>query len=97
MHTIYDEKKYIKENEVCKNYDDVQAPKHYTDTKIEVIDYIEDKNLGFCLGNAIKYISRAGRKNSAAMNEKEKAIQDLQKAIWYIERRIKELQLGLCD
>ena len=36
-----------------KNYDEVQSPKHYTDTKIEVIDYIEDKNLGFCLGNAI--------------------------------------------
>ena len=97
MYTVYNEKKYTKENEVSKNYDDVQAPKHYTDTKIEVIDYIEDKNLGFCLGNAIKYISRAGRKNSAAMNEKEKAIQDLQKAIWYIERRIRELQLGLCD
>ena len=97
MNTVYNEKKYTKENEVSKNYDDVQAPKHYTDTKIEVIDYIEDKNLGFCLGNAIKYISRAGRKNSAAMNEKEKAIQDLQKAIWYIERRIRELQLDLCD
>ena len=87
----------MKNDEVSKNYDDVQAPKHYTDTKIEVIDYIEDKNLGFCLGNAIKYISRAGRKNSAAMNEKEKAIQDLEKAIWYINRRIRELQLGLCD
>ena len=97
MHTVYNEKKYTKENEISKNYDDVQAPKHYTDTKIEVIDYIEDKNLGFCLGNAIKYISRAGRKNSAAMNEKEKAIQDLEKAIWYINRRIRELQLGLCD
>ena len=97
MNTVYNEKKYTKENEVSKNYDDVQAPKHYTDTKIEVIDYIEDKNLGFCLGNAIKYISRAGRKQSAALGEKEKAIQDLQKAIWYIERRIRELQLGLCD
>lgn len=80
-----------------KNYDEVQSPKHYTDTKIEVIDYIEDKNFGFCLGNAVKYISRAGKKNSAAMNEKEKAIQDLEKAIWYINRRIRELQLDLCD
>ena len=97
MNTVYNEKKYTKENEVSKNYDDVQAPKHYTDTKIEVIDYIEDKNLGFCLGNAIKYISRAGRKQSATLDEKEKAIQDLQKAIWYIERRIRELQLDLCD
>ena len=96
MNTVYNEKKY-QETGNEKNYDAVQAPKHYTDTKIEVIDYIEDKNLGFCLGNAIKYISRAGRKQSAALGEKEKAIQDLQKSIWYIERRIRELQLGLCD
>ena len=89
--------KIINHGENNKNYDEVQSPKHYTDTKIEVIDYIEDKNLGFCLGNAIKYISRAGRKSSAALNEKVKAIQDLEKAIWYINRRIKELQLGLCD
>lgn len=89
--------KIINHGENNKNYDEVQSPKHYTDTKIEVIDYIEDKNLGFCLGNAIKYISRAGRKSSAALNEKEKTIQDLEKAIWYINRRIKELQLDLCD
>ena len=95
MNTVFNNED--KQGENIKNYDAVQSPKHYTDTKIEVIDYIEDKNLGFCLGNAIKYISRAGRKGSAAMNEKEKAIQDLQKAIWYIERRIKELQLDLCD
>lgn len=87
MNTVYNEKKY----------DAVQSPKHYTDTKIEVIDYIEDKNLGFCLGNAIKYISRAGRKRSAGLGEKDKAIQDLEKAIWYINRRIREIQLGLCD
>ena len=87
----------VNENKITKNYDPVNSPKHYTDTKIEVIDYIEDKNLGFCLGNAIKYISRAGRKRSIALNEKEKTIQDLEKAIWYINRRIKEIQLGLCD
>lgn len=75
----------------------VDHPQHYADTKIEVIDYIEDKNLGFCLGNAIKYISRAGRKGSAAMDQKEKTIEDLQKAIWYINRRIEEVEKGLCD
>ena len=96
MNTVYNEKKY-QETEIEKNYDAVQSPKHYTDTKIEVIDYIEDKNFGYCLGNAIKYISRAGRKQSAALSEKEKAIQDLEKAIWYINRRIREIQLGLCD
>lgn len=65
--------------------DPVNRPAHYTDGKIEVIDYIEDKKLGFCLGNAIKYISRAGKKDPT------KEIEDLKKAKWYIERRIKEL------
>ena len=72
--------------ETVKEDDPVNHPKHYTDGRIEVIEYIEDKNLGFCLGNAIKYISRAGKK------EKNKEITDLRKAIWYIERRIYELE-----
>lgn len=69
-----------------KGLDSVNRPAHYTDGKIEVIDYIEDKKLGFCLGNAIKYISRAGKKDPT------KEIEDLQKAKWYIERRIKQLK-----
>lgn len=75
-----------------KEYDTVNNPIHYTGTKIDVIDYIEDKKLGFCLGNAIKYISRAGRKQDAAKSRKEKEIEDLQKAVWYINRRIYELE-----
>lgn len=66
--------------------DPVNRPAHYTDGKIEVIDYIEDKKLGFCLGNAIKYISRAGKKDPT------KEVEDLKKAIWYITRRIKEIE-----
>lgn len=65
--------------------DIVNHPSHYTDGKIEVIDFIEDKNLNFHRGNAIKYISRAGKKNP------EKEIEDIQKAIWYLEREIKRL------
>ena len=42
--------------------DNVSHPSHYTDGKIEVIDFIEDKKLGFNLGNVIKYVSRAGKK-----------------------------------
>lgn len=64
--------------------DPVNHPSHYTDGKIEVIDFIEDKKLGFHLGNAIKYIARAGKKNPA------KTVEDLQKAVWYIERYIEE-------
>ena len=38
----------------------VNHPSHYTDGNIEVIDFIEDKNLSYHLDNAVKYISRAG-------------------------------------
>lgn len=68
--------------------DPVNRPAHYTDGKIEVIEYIEDKKLGFCLGNAIKYISRAGKKDPT------KEVEDLKKAIWYIDRRIKEITIS---
>lgn len=73
-------------NEPQTSEEKVNHPSHYNDGKIEVIDYIEDKQLGFCLGNAIKYISRAGKKY------KDKEVEDLKKAIWYIERRIYELE-----
>lgn len=64
----------------------VNHPSHYTDGKIEVITYIDDKNFNYCRGNAIKYISRAGKKNP------EKEIEDLKKAEWYIHHEIERLQ-----
>ena len=67
--------------------DVVDHPSHYTDGNIEVIDYIEDKGFGYHLGNAIKYISRAGKKDPL------KETEDLRKAVWYIERYI-ELKEG---
>jgi hypothetical protein len=73
-----------KKNDISN--DPVNRPSHYTDGKIEVIEFIEDKKLGFCLGNAIKYIARAGKKDPT------KEIEDLRKAKWYVERRIKELE-----
>lgn len=63
--------------------DNVNHPSHYTDGNIEVIDFIEDKKLGYHLGNAVKYISRAGKKDP------DKYIEDLQKAVWYLQREIK--------
>ena len=68
--------------------DNVNHPSHYTSGKIEVIDFIEDKELGFHLGNAVKYISRAGRKDA------NKTIEDLRKATWYINRQIQILEKG---
>ncbi len=67
------------------NFDVINRPKHYANSKIEVIDYIEDKALGYCLGNVIKYVSRAGKKDQAT------EVEDLKKAKWYLERRIQEL------
>lgn len=66
--------------------DNVNHPAHYTDGKIEVIDFIDDKKLNFCRGNAVKYIARAGKK------DKEKEIEDLEKAIWYLQHEIQKLK-----
>ena len=66
--------------------DNVNHPAHYTDGKIEVIDFIEDKKLNYHRGNAVKYICRAGKKDPA------KEIEDLQKAAWYINREIQRLE-----
>ena len=68
------------------HHDPVNHPGHYADGMIETIDYIEDKKLGFHLGNAVKYISRAGKK------DKSKEIEDLEKAVWYLNRKIKQLK-----
>ena len=65
--------------------DKVNHPSHYTSGKIEVIDFIEDQKLDYHRGNAIKYICRAGKK------DKSKEVEDLEKAIWYLQREIKRL------
>lgn len=73
--------------------DNINHPKHYIEGKIETIDFIEDKGLNFNLGNVVKYISRAGKKKSKGISQETKALEDLKKAQWYlnreIERRIK--------
>ena len=66
--------------------DNVNHPSHYTDGDIEVIDYIEDKKLGYHLGNVVKYVSRAGKKDAG------KEIEDLKKARWYLDRYIDRLE-----
>ena len=60
----------------------IDHPSHYNIGNIEAIDVIEDWNLDFSLGSAVKYICRAGHKGG---NTK---LQDLQKASWYINREI---------
>ena len=66
--------------------DPVSHPSHYTDGKIEVIDFIQDKHLDFARGNVVKYISRAGKK------DKSKELEDLKKARQYCDFAIRELE-----
>ena len=60
--------------------DVINHPSHYTRGKIEVIDFIEDQQLPYHLGNVIKYIARAGHKGDK--------LEDLKKARWYLDRYI---------
>ena len=73
------------------DYDLINNPKHYTShpSGIECIEVTE--HMGFCIGNAIKYLWRAGLKQEAGMNDISKHIHDLEKAIWYIEREIQRI------
>lgn len=70
--------------------DKVNSPSHYSWLKklagVEVIDIT--RHLDFDLGNAVKYILRAGRKSEEGYDDKTKAIEDLRKASWYINDKI---------
>ena len=66
--------------------DNINHPSHYNVGKIEAIDVIDDWDLGFCLGNTIKYIARAGHK------DQNSTIEDLKKAEWYLHRHIQNLE-----
>ena len=68
--------------------DPVSHPTHYTQGKIELYKFINDKNLNFNRGNAIKYIIRAGLKDP------QKEIEDLQKAKQYIDFEIERIMGG---
>lgn len=60
--------------------DNVNSPQHYTAGGIETIDFIEAKRLNFRLANVVKYVSRAPFKGNA--------LEDLEKARWYLDREI---------
>lgn len=60
----------------------------YYKGSIEVIDFIDAYKLNFCLGNVVKYVSRAGNKHEKGISDTDKAIEDLLKAKWYLEHEI---------
>lgn len=68
----------------------VDHPAHYggADNPWEAIKVIEAWALGFNLGNAVKYISRAGKKEGA------NPVEDLEKARWYLDEEIKQWRAG---
>jgi hypothetical protein len=65
----------------------INHPPHYASLKPEPIEVIESWQLGYCLGCAVKYIARAGKKDGAPI------IQDLEKARWYLTREIERLNI----
>lgn len=81
------------DSEMKCTVDKVNHPSHYTWLKeicgIEVIDIT--RHMDFDLGNAIKYILRCGHKSEKGYTDKEKTIEDLKKARWYIDDKIKML------
>lgn len=104
---VFRYKTYVRENSIKKliesseshayvdpviGHNAVENPSHYCGTKYQVIDFIEDQGLGYCLGNVIKYICRAGKKYPG---DKQKELQDLKKAQWYLSRRIEEHKNGI--
>lgn len=70
----------------------VNHPDYYNQhpSGIECIEII--RYYCFDIGNAIKYLWRAGLKKESSMSDKQKEIEDLKKAIWYINDRIKQLE-----
>jgi len=69
----------------------VNHPNHYggESNPYEAIKVIDAWDLDFCLGNTVKYISRAGKKNT------DKELEDLKKALWYLQHKINKLEKRL--
>lgn len=72
-------------NQLEEDLEAAVNPEHYRQGKIEVMEFIEDQKLNFALGNAIKYICRAGKKDVF------KTTEDLEKAVWYVKREIAKI------
>lgn len=82
----------MEKEEIITKEDRVNHPRHYTShpSGIECIEVTEHHD--FCIGSAIKYLWRAGLKGESGLSNKQKAIEDLNKAIWYIKREIAKLE-----
>ena len=83
-------KEMLDEEEIST--DNVNHPEWYTKhpSGIECIDIA--KYYDFCIGNAFKYLWRAGLKKDASLEDKQKEVEDLKKAIWYINKKIELIE-----
>lgn len=82
---------YHNTDDIIKEKDNVNHPCHYTYGGYETIDFITHPNVkaDFVSGNIIKYVSRAGKKDSSAINE------DLKKAEWYVNKKLDSINGSL--
>jgi len=73
---------------MSKTKEKIDHPPHYggADNPYEAIKVIEAWGLGFAIGNAVKYLARAGKKDPAAL------VEDLKKSRWYLDREIQRLE-----
>lgn len=69
---------------MTEKFDPISSPAHYCFGTIQPIEVIEDWGLNFRLANVIKYVGRSGKKGTP--------LEDLQKAMWYLEREINTLK-----
>ena len=78
-----EELEYIENNKT--KHEAINHPDYYNGNGIEAIAVIEAWGLDFCLGNAVKYIARCGKKS-------DKVVEDLKKAAWYLNREIERVE-----
>ena len=67
----------------------IEHPEHYNKGQIEVIDFIEDQDFDHHVASVVKYVSRARHKG--------RELEDLKKARWYLDRKIKLLEKAACQ
>jgi hypothetical protein len=79
-------------NNQNKVVDMVNNPPHYTSHPSGIECITITRHYCFSIGNAIKYLWRAGLKKDISLEDKQKEIEDLEKSIWYINDRIKQLK-----
>lgn len=75
--------------------DVVNHPEHYTSGEVEPIDLIESQKLNFNRGNVVKYVTRAGRKQSVGKSLLAKELEDLNKAHYYLLREIERCKRAM--